>query len=70
MSRWLRGGAMRPIPAWRRRYPNDMAVARQSEPDQSVNAEAAAGQRIVPRRERPEMPWAFGNIDFAVQSLA
>src|SRR5437588_11027809 len=28
---------MRPFPVWRRRYPNDMAVARQSEVDQSVN---------------------------------
>src|SRR5258708_23780721 len=31
---------MRPIPAQRRRYPNDMALARQSQPDQSVNGGA------------------------------
>ena len=38
----------RPIPAWRRRYPSDMAAARQSKPDQSVNAEDGPGRR--PRR--------------------
>ena len=29
-------GTIRLIPAWRRRYPSVMAVARQSQPDQSV----------------------------------
>jgi hypothetical protein len=40
-----------------------MAVARQSEPDQSVNAEAASAR---------ELSHAEGvrNVDFAVQSLA
>jgi hypothetical protein len=53
-----------------------MAVARQSEPDQSVNADAAAARelsRAVAIREcrgHPGTPWALENIDFAVQSLA
>jgi hypothetical protein len=63
MSRCSRDNAARPIPAWRRRYPNDMAVARQSEPDQSVNAEAAAADEL-------SVPDGSGNIDFMVQSLA
>src|ERR1700682_1822125 len=41
---------MRPIPAQRRRYPNDMALARQSEVDQSVNGGQAGGG------PRPDLP--------------
>ena len=36
LSDW-KGGAGHPVPVWARRYPIDMAVARQSEADQSVN---------------------------------
>ena len=31
-----KAGVLRPIPTCRRRYPSDMALARQSRPDQSV----------------------------------
>src|ERR1700730_1834860 len=46
-------GTILHIPARRRRYPSDMALARQSKPDQSVNDEGLAARPI---RRRPDPP--------------
>ncbi len=43
----IQGGVLRPIPAWRR-YPSDMAVARQNQTDQSVNAGRLARADLAP----------------------
>ena len=45
LSSFSRRRPARPLPMVRRRYPSDMAVARQNQRDQSVNA---AGPRLGP----------------------
>jgi len=53
-------GAVTPIPTWRRRYPSDMATARQSQPDQRVTKDmlkikaARSGSRAPRQPERRE----------------
>ena len=48
--------ALTPIPAWRRRYPSDMAAARQSKPDQSVTKNTLKIKDLSEPDSRPRQP--------------